>query len=209
VNGGNCGDGGAPSGCVFSNVPTSPIVAYATCTAGAKVTYAKPTATNGSGGVCPVTCTPDSGSMFAPGKTTVTCTAPGVASPATFTVWVQYQAPTDGSFFLFPIRPDGSSVFRIGRPVPARFKLTGVSAGITDLVAKLVVTKTSSSVQGTFQSTSDETVDDTDFVFKYRSLLKIYAYRWKTSNQPQGTYRLEAVLGDGVTHKINVSLSTK
>jgi hypothetical protein len=197
-------------GPIFANVPTSPIVAYAASTSGAKVTYKAPTATDAVTGPAAVKCLPASGGTFAPGKTTVTCNASDggghAAPPATFTVWVQYQAPADGTFFLPPLRPNGSSIFRVGRPVPVRFKLTGVSAGITNLQAKLVVTKLSNTIQGTAEDTSDETVDDTDFLFKYRSLLKWYAYRWKTSNQTQGTYRLEAVLGDGVTHQINVSI---
>ncbi len=121
-------------------------------------------------------------------------------------MWVTYQAPTDGTFFLLPIRSDGSSIFRIGRPVPVRFRLTGASAAITDLVAKLTVTKLSSAVHGTTLDASDETVDDTDFLFKYRPFLRWYAYRWKTRDQTQGTFQLKADLGDGVTHQVNVSL---
>jgi hypothetical protein len=87
-----------------------------------------------------------------------------------------------------------------------RFKLTGASAGITNLVPKLIVTKISNSVQGSTEDTSDETVADTGFVFQYRPALKWYAYRWKTTDQTQGTYQLKAELGDGVAHQINVSL---
>jgi hypothetical protein len=194
---------------VFSNVPTSPIIAFATSTAGAKVTYAKPTASDARDGTVPVTCVPAPGAQFPTRKTPVKCTASdtrGNISTATFTVWVQYQAPTDGSFFLIPIRSNGSSIFRIGRPVPVRFKLSGSSAGITNLVARLTVTKISNTVQGTSVDTSDETVDDTDFIFKYRPVLKFYAYRWKTLNQTQGTYQLKADLGDEVLHQVNVSL---
>jgi hypothetical protein len=169
-----------------------------------------PTAADDVDGPIPVTCSRQPGATFAPGKTVVTCTATDAAGnvslPASFTVWVQYQAPADGSFFLFPIRANGSSVFRVGRPVPVRFKLTGASAPITNLAAKLTVTKISNAVQGTVEDLSDETVEDTDFLFKYRPLLKWYAYRWKTRDQSQGTYRLSAELGDGVTHQINLSL---
>ncbi|HXI60656.1 MAG TPA: HYR domain-containing protein, partial [Polyangia bacterium] len=195
---------------VFTNVPGT-IVAFATTTAGAKVSYTKPTATDAVDGVRPVTCTPASDSTFQPGKTTVSCTAAdksGNSKTVTFTIWVQYQAPTDGTFFLAPIRANGSSIFRIGRPVPVRFRLTGASAGITNLVAKLIVTKISNTVSGTTIDTSDEDTDDTDFIFKFRSGLKIYAYRWKTSNQTQGTYQLKADLGDGVVHQVNVSLKS-
>ena len=90
--------------------------------------------------------------------------------------------------------------------MPVRFKLQGASAGITDLVAKLVITKVSNNAQGSVEETSDETVDDTDFIFKYRSAQKIYAYRWKTRDQTQGTFQLRADLGDQVTHQIKVSL---
>jgi len=193
---------------VFSNVP-GPLTAFATSATGAKVTYALPKAVDAVDGVRPVACAPASGAQFPLGKTTVTCTASDKhrnTSTATFIVWVQVQAPADGMFFLKPIRPNGSSIFRIGRPVPVRFKLTGASANITNLVARLVVTKISSSVQGTAEDASDETVADTDFVFKYSAALKSYAYRWKTTDQTQGTYQLKAELGDGVVHQINVSL---
>jgi hypothetical protein len=193
---------------VFSGVPATTI-AYATSTAGAKVTFTKPTARDAVDGARPVTCTSASGATFPLGKTTVSCSATdasGNSATATFVVWVQVQAPGDGTFFLVPIRANGSSVFRIGRPVPVRFRLTGASAGITNLTAKLTVTKVSSTVQGTADDASDETVDDTDLTFKYRPLLKWYAYRWRTTDQTRGTFKLKADLGDGVTHEIVVSL---
>jgi len=95
---------------VFTNVPGT-IVALATTTAGAIVTYELPTATDGLAGPVPVICTPASGSTFAPGQKTVDCTASdawGNTATASFMVRVQYQAPADGSFFLQPINPDGS-----------------------------------------------------------------------------------------------------
>jgi hypothetical protein len=124
----------------------------------------------------------------------------------TFAVTVTYQAPTDGTFFLAPVRSDGSSVFPIGRPVPVRFRLTGASAGITNLAARLTVTKISSTIRGTSDSSSDVTVADSGFVFQYRPAAKIYEYRWRTTDQTQGTYQLDVALGDGVTHRILVSL---
>jgi hypothetical protein len=196
------------TGPVMSGVPDT-IVAYATSTGGATVTYALPTAMDDVDGPRPVDCSHPSGALFPPGRTTVTCSASDVAGNTTapsFVVWVQYQAPADDSFFLRPIRPDGSSVFRVGRPVPVRFRLSGASAGITNLTATLTVNKISDAVQGTADDVSDETVEDTDFTFKYRPLLRLYAYRWKTRDESAGTYRLSAELGDGVTHAVNVSL---
>jgi len=193
---------------VFSNVP-EPITAFATATTGANVTYALPKANDAVDGTRPVTCSRASGTTFPVGKTIVTCTAAdktGNTSTATFTVWVQFQAPTDGTFFLKPVRSNGSSIFVIGRAVPVKFTLTGASAGITNLVARLIVTKISDSIKGTVNDVGDEDGEDTDFIFKYRPAKQLYGYRWKTRGGTQGTYQLRADLGDGVTHQVNVSL---
>src|SRR5262249_50773245 len=126
----------------------NPMVAYASSTAGAKVTYSALTAVDDRDGTVPIMCTPASGTTFAPGQTTVTCSASdkaGNVAPTAFTVWVQYQAPADGTFFLQPINPDGSSIFK-GSTIPVKFKLTGASASIADLTARLVLSKVSSGV---------------------------------------------------------------
>ena len=86
--------------------------------------------------------------------------------------------------------------------------MAGASQNITNLVAKLVVTKVSSSIQGSNNDTSDETVDDSGMTFTYQPGLKMYRYRWKTTDQTQGTYQLRADLGDGVVHQVNVSLKS-
>ena len=104
-----------------------------------------------------------------------------------------------------PVTGSGS-LFKIGPPVPVEFKLTGASAVITNLTAKLIVTKLSTSVTGTATCTSTETTADSGFVFKYNPGLKLYVYRWKTSDQTQGTFQLRVDLGDGVVHQMNVSL---
>ena len=198
---------------IWGNVPGT-IVAYASSTNGAKVTYASPVATDTVDGVRPVTCTPASGSQFKVGKTTVTCTASDKSNNSTnttFTVWVMYQAPTDGSFFLLPLLANGKAVFPIGPlPLPVVFKLTGASAGITNLKATFSATKISSSVTGTttvsgITGTTGIT-PSTGTTFNYVSLLKVYDYLWKISSQTQGTYQITVDLGDGVTHQLNVSL---
>jgi alpha-tubulin suppressor-like RCC1 family protein len=193
---------------VLTDVPGT-IVAYATSTAGALVRYAPPTASDAVDGARPVACSPGSGSTFSPGKTSIACTASDVAgnaATATFTVWVQYQAPADAGFFLRPIRGDGSSRFKIGRAVPVKFRLEGASAGITDLVARLTVARISEVVRGTTDCEGDEDGEDDDGVFRYRKPKGLYGYRWKTRGEAPGTYRLSADLGDGVAHEVLVSL---
>ena len=65
------------------------------------------------------------------------------------------------------------------------FSLTGASAGITNLRAKLVVAQISSAIKGTADDESDEDGDETDFLFKYRPGQKLYAYRWQTRARPR------------------------
>ncbi len=80
---------------VFSGVPDD-ITTAATSADGAVVSYAAPTATDAVTGAAAVTCTPASGSTFAPGVTTVTCTASdssGNEASATFTVDVGPMQP--------------------------------------------------------------------------------------------------------------------
>ncbi|HXJ21852.1 MAG TPA: HYR domain-containing protein [Polyangia bacterium] len=196
---------------VWSNVPGT-VVAYATSKSGAKVTYTTPTATDAVDGNRAVTCTPASGSTFPINKTTVTCTATdkhGNTATTTFTVWVQYQTPTDGSFFLLPLLANGKALFPIGPlPLPVVFHLTGTSAGITNLTATFSATKISSSVVSgttTIAGTAGTTAS-TGTTFNYVPLLKVYDFLWKVSNQTQGTYQINVSLGDGVPHQLNVSL---
>jgi len=75
---------------VFANVPDD-MTRRATDADGAVVTYVAPSATNDAGADVPVTCSPDSGTTFPVGTTTVTCTASDPAageSTAKFTVTV-------------------------------------------------------------------------------------------------------------------------
>jgi len=193
---------------VFTNVPGT-IVALATTTAGAIVTYELPTATDGLAGPVPVICTPASGSTFAPGQKTVDCTASdawGNTATASFMVRVQYQAPADGSFFLQPINPDGSSVFKQGSTVPVKFKLQGASAGIANLAAHLTVARMSSSVTGTYVEASSNGAADGGNTFRYDTAAKQYIFNLSTKAMSTGTWSLRADLGDRVEHTVNVSL---
>ena len=103
------------AGLTFAGVP-GPIVAYATSTRGARVSYTRPTAADAAGNARPVTCAPPSSSWFAPGKTTVTCSATDAVGRVHTTrspSGSNTEAPEDGTFFLAPIRADGTSLFRM------------------------------------------------------------------------------------------------
>lgn len=90
------GGGGDTIPPVISGSPANSS-ATATSLSGAAVTFANPTATDNVDGTDPVTCSPASGSTFAIGVTTVTCTATdkaGNSSHTSFTVTVSANAPS-------------------------------------------------------------------------------------------------------------------
>jgi hypothetical protein len=191
----------------FVTVPAA-IVAGATSRAGAVVTFAA-TASDAEDGTLAPTCAPASGSTFPVGVTTVTCDvidSSGVPAVAAFTVQVRYEAPTDGTFFLPPINADGSSIFKLGSTVPVKFQLSGASASISDLTARLSATKVSNGVTGTeIEAASNGAANDGN-LFRYDAGARQYIFNLSTKPLSAGTWSLRAELGDGVPHAINVSL---
>jgi HYR domain-containing protein len=82
---------------VIEKVPSN-ITVEASSGAGAVVTYTNPTATDDVDSTDPVTCSPESGSVFPVGETTVTCTSKdkaGNTSHASFKVTVTAQKAAD------------------------------------------------------------------------------------------------------------------
>jgi predicted extracellular nuclease len=194
----------------FTNVPSA-IAAYATTAAGAVVTYTDPTATDLVDGSVSVACAPPSGSTFAPGSTTVTCSAADAAgNQATrqFAVTVTFSAPEGSAIFQQPINSDGSSIFKLGRTVPVKFALTGSSAGITDLVAHLTAAKVSNGIEGTVVEVSSNGPGDGCNTFRYDPTARQYILNLsaQTPTFTQGTWALYLNLGDGTTHSVHISM---
>jgi hypothetical protein len=192
---------------VLSGVPVAPLTIYATSAAGAKVTYGPVRAVDAVDGALPAPCTRASGTTFPLGTTNVTCTATdrsGSVAKRSFTVSVKVQAPTDGTFFLQPINPDGSSIFKRGSTIPVKFRLTGASAGIKNLVAKLANAKVSNGITGTFVEAASTCGADSGNTFRYEG--GQYVFNLSTRSLATGTWSLKVDLGDGVVHAVNVSL---
>jgi len=183
---------------VLAGVPTV-VPAYATSSQGAPVTYPTPTATDLVDGPTAVTCSPASGTRFAPGETVVTCTTADRAGNRTsqsFTVVVTFSAPLDASFYLPPIQPGGS--FRVGSIILVKFRLTGPSAGIPDLRAKLFV----------YRIENGELMPVLTHLntYLYDPWHDQYLYPLITLFWPPGTYLLKTELGDGVPHTVEIQL---
>jgi hypothetical protein len=79
-----------------------------------------------------------------------------------------------------PINGDGSSIFKLGSTVPVKFALTGASASITNLVAKIYVAKLSNGIEGSLVEATSNGAADAGNTFRYS--------------------------GDGVEHAIHISL---
>jgi hypothetical protein len=178
-----------------------PMTAIATSTQGAVVSFSTSAYDLVSGNV-PVSCNAVSGANFAPGLTTVTCSATDAAgnkATGSFTVSVTFA----WSGFLQPINADNSSVFKQGSTVPVKFQLTGASTGISNLVAKILVAKVSNGVIGSFYedvvSTSAATTGN---LFRYDPTSNQYIFNWSTKGTSTGTYVIKVDMGDGVDNRI-------
>jgi len=194
----------------LENVPGT-MAAFATRRAGAIVRYVLPTATDAVDGNAPVTCAPASGSWFAPGTTWVTCgtrDSVGNLASAMFQVNVTFSTRPGAELFLAPIKHDGSSVFKLGRTLPVRFALRGPSAGITDLSARLYVSKVSNGIEGTHLELANNAYGDSGNTFRYDPCSREYVFNLATRGATfsAGTWALSVNLGDGSVHTVHISL---
>jgi hypothetical protein len=186
------------------SVPAGVTVA-ATSARGAVVNYANATATDNVDGSVPATCLPASGSVFPLGTTTVTCAAKdkaGNQDAKTFTVSVT----TAWSGVLQPVNADGSSVFKLGSTVPVKFALTGASAGVKDLAARLYYARVGSAGTGTYDEATSTSAATTGNLFRYDATANQYIFNLGTKTLSSGTYTLRIDLGDGVVHTVNITL---
>src|SRR5262249_28782483 len=148
-------------------------------------------------GAVAVTCSPPSGSLFGPGTTTVTVSATdahGNQLTKSFTVTVTFSAAD----CLPPINADGSSVFKLGRTVPVKFRLTGASAAISNLVATLHLSRISDGVAGTEADADSTSAADVGDRFRYDAAGDQYIFNLGTRGLSPGTWQLRIDLGDGV-----------
>lgn len=113
------------------------------------------------------------------------------------------------SDFLQPIDPPDAnrlskSVFKAGSTVPVKFRLTGDSAGITDLAATLLYAKVSDGIVGTDLEAVSTAAATTGNLFRYAD--GQYIFNWSTKGLTSGAYQLSANLGDGVSRTVIISL---
>jgi hypothetical protein len=179
----------------------------ATSASGASVSFTA-TATDAVDGPVPVTCTPASGSLFALGTTTVSCSASdhsGNTATGSFTVTVSYDfGPGTSCGIQQPINVDGSSVFK-GKSIPVKFKLCGASAGITSANATLSIALISGGTPGTVNEAASTSAADTGNTFRYDASSGQYIFNLSTATMTTGMWRLYIDLHDGAPpHTVDV-----
>ncbi len=175
------------------------------------------TANDDVDGPVPVTCSHVSGSTFPIGTTTVECSATdssGNVANGSFTITVQYAAEgkkckgVAGHQILQPINKDGSSVFKQGRVVPAKFRVcgaNGVSIGTSGLVQSFRLIQIIDSDGAV--SDVDMDVDSVNHHANFRFGNRQWIFNMDTKKLDAGnTYVYRIALNDGSTIEFRFTL---
>jgi len=201
----NTGSNGFTVHVVDSTAPViaahADVVANATSGAGAIVTYTLPTATDLVDGNVAVSCTPLSGTQFALGSTTVTCTATdshGNTSRSTFKVIVSFNF----SGFFRPVdNLPVINVVKAGQAIPVKFSLGG-NMGLNIFAAGYPASGTITCTTGPVDIV-EETLTAGGSSLSYDAGTGQYIYVWKSDKLWAASCRqLVVKLADGTSAKV-------
>ncbi len=181
-----------------------PLAAVATRADGAFVRFTATAEDAVSGSVEP-TCVPASGSVLAPGDTRVTCTARDGAGNVG-TAWFDVRVTFAWSGVLPPADMAGRSVFKLGCTIPVRFRLTGDSAVIGNLWARIILAKLTSSVFGAEEAVVSIAASDVGNTFRYDPVEGQYIFNLGTASLSAGTWLVRIDMGDHVDRPVQISL---
>jgi hypothetical protein len=197
------------------NLPAD-ITVTALNASGAAVSFAASANDQVDGSVA-VICSPVSGSQFPIGQTAVNCSAAdshGNTASGSFTVSVQYAAAGNnckgvpGHQILRPVNADGSSVFKAGSTVPAKFRVCGSDGngiGAPGVVTSFRLIKIING-DGT-ESNVDEAVSSTTPDTEFRSGNQQWIFNIDTKGLDAGnTYVYLITLNDGSTIQFQFDL---
>jgi hypothetical protein len=184
---------------VLANVPADKTVA-ATSAAGATVGYVNPTATDNLDPSPSVGCIPASGSLFAPGTTTVTCSSTdqaGNTKTATFKVTVGFTF----NGFLQPVDNNKAlNGMKAGSTAPMKWQVPNGSGGyISDL--SIVKSETSGVVActgGVLDPLEEYATGGTSL--RYDSSGNQFIYNWQSPRKAGTCYIVNIALTDGTVH---------
>ena len=98
--------------------------------------------------------------------------------------------------FLQPINADGSSVFKAGRVVPVKVRITGTANGHQYTVVTLTVTRVDGVADPVNEATSAGAANEGD-IFRYDAAADQYVYNLDTKALAPGKYRLSVTVKNG------------
>jgi hypothetical protein len=165
---------------------------------GAPASYA-PTAHDIVDGALPVVCSPVSGSTFAPGVHTVSCSATdshGNTGTAQFTVTVSFDI---SGGLLQPVNPNALNTVKNGSTVPLKWQVrtpSGAYITSTSIVSAFVLTQVSCASLST-------AIDEVDFTttggttLRYDSTANQFIQNWQTPKKPGTCYRVDILFIGG------------
>jgi hypothetical protein len=119
--------------------------------------------------------------------------------PATIQIIVSWSG------VLPPINSDGSSVFKLGSTIPVKFRLAGLSSGITNLIAHIYLAKLTNDVVGSEMEAVSTSAADSGNTFRYDSTSDQYIFNLSTKSVTQGTWQIRIDLHDGMTNTVLIS----
>ena len=167
----------------------------ATSAAGAVVTFSA-SATDIVDGSVAVSCTPASGSTFAPGTTTVNCTATDAAgntASGSFTVSVKFQLLG----FYQPVDMNILNNTKGGSTVPLKFE---VFAGTSELTSTSVVQTFTPRISCTVGTGDDiEQYATGNTTLRYDATSGRFIFNWQTPKAAGSCYRVTLTTQDGTS----------
>jgi hypothetical protein len=101
------------------------------------------------------------------------------------------------------LSPANGATYRVGKVVPVKFRLTGLSALIFDADARLFISRVVSGVPGPETPATPSSGHGNQFRFDGGG----YEFNWSTKGLATGTYQLRVDLGDGVLRTTTVRLN--
>jgi hypothetical protein len=174
------------------------VVIAATGPSGAVVNFSNPAASDIVDSNVNVVCVPASGSTFAPGHTTVICTATddsGNSAQSSFDVWVKFQLHG----FYQPVDMNGVyNIVRNGSTVPLKFEIVAGSTELMDVAAVESLTYAQITCSGSVLTDEIETLVTGNTVLRYDTTSGQFVFNWKTPSGTAGKcFRVTMLTDDG------------
>ncbi|MDJ1422443.1 MAG: PxKF domain-containing protein [Candidatus Methanoperedens sp.] len=120
---------------------------------------------------------------------------------------VTYYIGYNYSEILPPIKPDESSIFKLGSTVPVKFQLWDASGNfVTDAVARFYISKVSTTVTGTILEPYIIETETTGNLFVYDPASNLYQYNLGTKSLSTGTWQIRIDIDDGSSKTVIISL---